>query len=53
MSKLSTLSKENLRKSLENAVKKERAVTLDVLEHLAEVEKRKLHLEWRYSSMFD
>jgi hypothetical protein len=49
---LSSLNDRELLARLESLCRREREVTLDVLRHLNEVERRKLHLRLGYSSMF-
>jgi hypothetical protein len=50
---LSGLSDRELLSRVKELVSRERAVTLEVLVHLIEVERRKLHLGLGYASMFD
>ena len=50
---LSGLSDRELLSRVKELVFRERAVTLEVLVHLIEVERRKLHLGLGYASMFD
>lgn len=49
---LSSLNDRELLARLESLCRREREITLDVLRHLNEVERRKLHLRLGYSSMF-
>lgn len=49
---LSSLNDRELLASLESLCRREREITLDVLRHLNEVERRKLHLRLGHSSMF-
>jgi 5-methylcytosine-specific restriction endonuclease McrA len=48
-----SLSDRELLSRVEDLVSRERAVTLEVLVHLIEVERRRLHLGLGYASMFD
>jgi hypothetical protein len=50
---LSGLSDRELLSRVKDLVSRERAVTLEILVHLIEVERRKLHLGLGYASMFD
>lgn len=47
------LSKEELKMRLEKLVRHERKVTATVLEHISEVERRRLYLDWDFSSMYE
>ncbi|WP_374073765.1 HNH endonuclease [Bdellovibrio bacteriovorus] len=47
------LSDENLEQSLKCLVQKEREVLADILQHIAEVDRRKLYLSKAYPSLFD
>jgi hypothetical protein len=47
------LSDADLLSRVKNLVGRERAVTLEILVHLTEVERRRLHLNLGYASMFD
>lgn len=47
------LSNDELVRRLETAVSKEREMTVHVLHHLDEIERRRLHLDSGYSSLFD
>ncbi len=49
---LSSLNDRELLASLESLCRREREITLDVLRHLNEVERRRLHLRLGHSSMF-
>jgi 5-methylcytosine-specific restriction endonuclease McrA len=51
--KLSCLSDRELLSRVKDLVTRERAVTLEILFHLIEVERRRLHLGLGYASMFD
>ena len=53
MTTLAKLSDRKLLAHLEKLIKVERATTLDILDHLNEVERRKLHLSLGYASMFE
>jgi hypothetical protein len=53
MNRLEKLSDSRLSKRLKMLRQKERATTIDILLHLIEVERRKMHLAEGYSSMFD
>jgi hypothetical protein len=50
---LSGLSDRELLSRVKDLVSRERAVTLEILVHLIEVERRRLHLGLGYASMFD
>src|SRR3989338_1360133 len=50
---LNTLSDEKLLLHCKEAVKKEKQSTLEVLEYLVEVDKRRLYLKEGYSSLYD
>ncbi len=50
---LRSLSDEVILSRINELVRRERAMTLRVLDHLIEIERRKLHLELGHSSMFD
>ena len=50
---LSVLSDRELLSRVKDLVSRERAVTLEVLVHLIEVERRRLHVGLGYASMFD
>ncbi|MDH5271029.1 MAG: hypothetical protein OEY32_14005 [Candidatus Krumholzibacteria bacterium] len=50
---LRSLSDEVILARIKHLVRRERAMTLRVLDHLAEIERRKLHLALGHSSMFD
>ena len=50
---LSSLSDRELLSRVKELVSRERAVTLEILVHLIEVERRRLHLGLGYASMFD
>lgn len=52
MSHLSRLSNEELIKRLERLLVDERASTLDIVQHLGEVERRRLHVNLGYDSLF-
>ena len=49
---LTNLSNEALLSELKNLRAEERALTRKLLEHLAELDRRKLYLEYGYSSLF-
>jgi hypothetical protein len=49
---LTTVSDHELLKSLQSLVGQERAILTDILQHLLEVENRKLHLKEGYPSLF-
>lgn len=49
---LQRLSNDQLRGQLKVLVKQERKILSAVIEHVAEVERRKLYLTWRYESLF-
>ena len=49
---LTSLNDRELLASLESLCRREREITLDVLRHLNEVERRQLHLRLGHSSMF-
>jgi hypothetical protein len=49
---LTNFSDTELLQSLQNLVGKERAILTDILQHLLEVENRKLHLKGGYSSLY-
>jgi len=49
---LRSLSNHDLLSSTRNVVARERGITIEVLDHLNEVERRKLYLELGHSSMF-
>jgi hypothetical protein len=53
MDNLKTISKEDLRTYIQKLVRTERKITAAVLKCIAEVDRRKLHLEWGFSSLFD
>jgi hypothetical protein len=50
---ISGLSDRELLSRVKDLVSRERAVTLEILVHLIEVERRRLHLGLGYASMFD
>lgn len=50
---LGSLRDEELRARLHHLVRRERKLTVTILEHLAEVEGRNLHLQWGFPSIFD
>src|SRR5471032_2901649 len=50
---LKTLKDHELLISTKALVQKERAVTTEVLRHLAEIERRKLYCDLKYGSLFD
>ena len=50
---LKTLSNEQLLSQTKNLVQKERNINIQVLQHLQEIEKRKLYLERGFSSLFE
>ena len=50
---LRKLSNDELVRGLEAAVSKEREMTIQVLHHLNEMERRRLHVDSGYSSLFD
>jgi hypothetical protein len=52
-SNLRGLSNRDLLSRVKDLVSRERAVTLDILAHLIEVERRRLHVGLGYASMFD
>ncbi|HKW13245.1 MAG TPA: hypothetical protein VJS69_02045, partial [Candidatus Krumholzibacteria bacterium] len=47
------LSNDDLVRSLEQNVARERGMTIEVLHDLNEMERRRLHLDLGYSSLFD
>jgi hypothetical protein len=49
---LTTVSNDELLKSLRNLVEQERAILTDILQHLLEVENRRLHLKEGYPSLY-
>ena len=49
---LQSLSNEVILSRINDLVRRERGMTLRILDHLVEIERRKLHLELGYSSMF-
>ena len=53
MTSLERLSDRKLLSRLEGLVHRERTTTLNVVLHLAEVERRKLYLKLAYASMFE
>ncbi len=53
MAALTQLSNRELLDRLKTLVRKERTTTIDILRHLCEVEKRKLHLSLGHCSLFD
>ena len=50
---LRLLSDDDILSRINELVRRERGMTLRVLDHLVEIERRKLHLELGHSSMFD
>ena len=48
-----SLSNKELLSRVKSLVRREREITLEILEHLGEIERRRLHLELGYGSMFD
>jgi hypothetical protein len=48
-----SVSNTQLKSQLENLSRNERKITAQVVEHIAEVERRSLHLAWGYSNLFD
>src|SRR5690606_28316230 len=53
MALLQKLSDQVLLKSLSNIVLSERQITVSLIEHLIEVEKRELHIKLGYTNMFN
>lgn len=53
MQDLTTISDTNLKIRIEKLVRHERKITTLLLAHIAEVERRKLHLSWGFSSLFE
>ena len=52
-SKLTSLSDSNLLSQTKLLVQKERKITVEVLEHLCEIDQRKLYLKRGFSSLFE
>ena len=50
---LRSLSDQQILSRIQSLTKQERSLTLQVLLHLNEIERRRLHLKLGYSSMFD
>jgi hypothetical protein len=48
-----SVSNTQLKSQLENLSRSERKITAQVIEHIAEVERRRLHLAWGYANLFD
>jgi 5-methylcytosine-specific restriction endonuclease McrA len=53
MNSLKRLSDKELIGRLRQLIRKERALTLEILPHLAEVDRRELYVRWGYSSLTD
>ncbi len=53
MNSLKSLSDKELIGRLQQLIRKERALTLEILPHLAEVDRRDLYTRWGYSSLTD